>query len=386
MPDNSGFVDLRVGGQRGGSDDSVWPSFTDIMMVIVMIFLMALVVIMARNFELTRQLVTTTDASEASALENQSLVEKLAALELNVFGLEQSLETSVSERDQLTREKQQLAEQERLTGENLAAALVQVADLAAREARLIQELVALSEQFSTLELQSSIEIEVLSSANLSLSEHLDTVSSDLRKIRDLLETEQQQRRQLGAQVEEQNRELLDKQALLERLQLAQQQSAKRYADANAEIDNLNELIRRRLAENADLQKLADESGAKFRSLQEEYESLDDKYRSLVRPARSPAGKYVVDVRIDKFGNGYRYQLKEPQSDAVTYNTKAELELGLASIKEQKGRNLYTRVIIPAQSQISHNEAWRFTQEILQGYDYYSQKYPDDSAGDSATPQ
>ena len=384
MPDNSGFVDLRVGGQRGGSDDSVWPSFTDIMMVIVMIFLMALVVIMARNFELTRQLVTTTDASEASALENQSLVEKLAALELNVFGLEQSLETSVSERDQLTREKQQLAEQERLTGENLAAALVQVADLAAREARLIQELVALSEQFSTLELQSSIEIEVLSSANLSLSEHLDTVSSDLRKIRDLLETEQQQRRQLGAQVEEQNRELLDKQALLERLQLAQQQSAKRHADANAEIDNLNELIRRRLAENADLQKLADESGAKFRSLQEEYESLDDKYRSLVRPARSPAGKYVVDVRIDKFGNGYRYQLKEPQSDAVTYNTKAELELGLASIKEQKGRNLYTRVIIPAQSQISHNEAWRFTQEILQGYDYYSQKYPDDSAGDSAT--
>ena len=384
MPDNSGFVDLRVGGQRGGSDDSVWPSFTDIMMVIVMIFLMALVVIMARNFELTRQLVTTTDASEASALENQSLVEKLAALELNVFGLEQSLETSVSERDQLTREKQQLAEQERLTGENLAAALVRVADLAAREARLIQELVALSEQFSTLELQSSIEIDVLSSANLSLSEHLDTVSSDLRKIRDLLETEQQQRRQLGAQVEEQNQELLDKQALLERLQLAQQQSAKRHADANAEIDNLNELIRRRLAENADLQKLADESGAKFRSLQEEYESLDDKYRSLVRPARSPAGKYVVDVRIDKFGNGYRYQLKEPQSDAVTYNTKAELELGLASIKEQKGRNLYTRVIIPAQSQISHNEAWRFTQEILQGYDYYSQKYPDDSAGDSAT--
>ena len=48
-----GFVDLRVGhGAAGIGDESVWPSFTDIMTVIVMIFLMTLVVIMVRNFRI----------------------------------------------------------------------------------------------------------------------------------------------------------------------------------------------------------------------------------------------------------------------------------------------------------------------------------------------
>ena len=38
-----GFTDLRVSHAHGiGNEDSVWPSFTDIMTVIVMIFLMAL--------------------------------------------------------------------------------------------------------------------------------------------------------------------------------------------------------------------------------------------------------------------------------------------------------------------------------------------------------
>ena len=427
MQDNGGFVDLRVGyGPRGSGDDSVWPSFTDIMTVIVMIFLMALVVMMTRNFELDRQLVTSVSAREASLLENRALVEKLTALELKLRGLEQSLQASVSERgdlqaqlleelrriELLAADKVTLAEQARLAGESLAAAQAEnlslteraevlrartvtldkernlararVADLTASESRLSLELAALSEQFSALKLQSGSEIEALNSANLSLSEQLDTVASELRQIRALLETEQQQRRQLDDQVEEQNRGLLAKQALLERLQLAQQQSAQRYADANAEIDNLNELIRRRQTENAALQKLADASGVKFRSLQEEYESLDAKYRNLARPARSPAGKYVVDVRIDKSGDEYRYQLKEPlQSAAITY-TKAELGRRLASIKAQQGRSLYTRVVIPAQSSISHNEAWQFTQEILRGYDYYYQEYPD-SSGDSATP-
>ena len=71
MSDSNGFIDLRVGhGARGVGDDSVWPSFTVIMTVIVMIFLMALVVIMVRNFELDRQLLSTISAKDATALAN----------------------------------------------------------------------------------------------------------------------------------------------------------------------------------------------------------------------------------------------------------------------------------------------------------------------------
>ncbi|MCZ7597750.1 MAG: hypothetical protein M5U09_08485 [Gammaproteobacteria bacterium] len=54
---NYGFTDLRVSHAHGiANEDSVWPSFTDIMTVIVMIFLMALVVILIRNVNLVAQL------------------------------------------------------------------------------------------------------------------------------------------------------------------------------------------------------------------------------------------------------------------------------------------------------------------------------------------
>ena len=36
-----GFTDLRMNHQHGQGDDSFWPSFTDIMTVIVIIFLLA---------------------------------------------------------------------------------------------------------------------------------------------------------------------------------------------------------------------------------------------------------------------------------------------------------------------------------------------------------
>ena len=53
MIHNAGFVDLRVSpsGQTNVNEDSVWPSFTDVMTVIVMIFLLALVIILIRNME-----------------------------------------------------------------------------------------------------------------------------------------------------------------------------------------------------------------------------------------------------------------------------------------------------------------------------------------------
>ena len=77
MSAHNGFIDLRIGhGAQGIGDDSVWPSFTDIMTVIVMIFLMALVVIMLRNFELDQQLDRTTSAREVASVQNQGLMQQ----------------------------------------------------------------------------------------------------------------------------------------------------------------------------------------------------------------------------------------------------------------------------------------------------------------------
>ena len=64
-----GFVDLRVSPTVSGrsDEDSVWPSFTDIMTVVVLIFLVALVVILMRNTELVGQLRERLAAMRAAA-------------------------------------------------------------------------------------------------------------------------------------------------------------------------------------------------------------------------------------------------------------------------------------------------------------------------------
>lgn len=395
---NNGFIDLRVGHGGGGvGDDSVWPSFTDIMTVIVMIFLMALVVMMVRNFELDRQLVTTEISRAASLAENRGLLDKINVLETRTTGLQQSLDLSQNERDalraQLLEELKRIelmladnisleeqiaiiiAERNRLSEEKRQLAVQseeRIQALTASEAALSSRLTALSEQFDDLKLRSTGEIKTLSTANLTLTQQLDEVAVQLKQVKVLLHTEQEQRLALGLRVEAQDREIEAKQKLLAQLQTSQEQATKRYADARAQIDRLSESIQRRQLENTALQKLADASGERFRSLQEEYDSLDAQYRTLVRPARNTAGKYVVQVSILKAGDQQYFRMKEPAQSAAVDYAKADLHERLAALKARYGENLYTKIIIPEESALSHNEAWRVTQEILLGYDYYYQ--------------
>ena len=66
---DEGFVDLRYGGERDPSAESFWPSFTDIMMVVLMIFMIASTILMMRNWELVRELRSTLESErEAEAL------------------------------------------------------------------------------------------------------------------------------------------------------------------------------------------------------------------------------------------------------------------------------------------------------------------------------
>ena len=47
-----GFIDLRSSADIAGDNASFWPSFTDIMTVVVMIFMLASVVLIMRNWAL----------------------------------------------------------------------------------------------------------------------------------------------------------------------------------------------------------------------------------------------------------------------------------------------------------------------------------------------
>ncbi len=346
---NSGFVDLRIA-HGGRGDDSVWPSFTDIMMVIVMIFLMTLAVMTVRNVELDRQLGISDSARHAGALERQRLADKILAIEAMLADLQRELAASAGKLALSEQALSAQALQGQALRQNLAAtesalqtALARAAEAdAARNlavqnaAQLGDELAASQARFDALEARASGEIETLSAANLSLSEHLDNIMAQLEIRESRLRAEQQQRQA--------------------------EQAAGRLSAAT--------------------------SAAELGELQAQYAALDEKYRGLVRPARSPLGKFLVEVYFLKTARGYAYRLKTPSVAAVDI-TLAALRQRLAALKKQHRHNLYTRVIIPESgpesrpengaenaadtTAISHHEAWRFTQEILQNYDYYHQR-------------
>jgi len=94
-----GFVDLRSEGRTRTEEDSVWPSFTDIMTVIVMIFLMALVVILIRNVDLVRQLRQTIQLEQESATQSDTLELRVATLADEVARLQLRLGETNALRD-----------------------------------------------------------------------------------------------------------------------------------------------------------------------------------------------------------------------------------------------------------------------------------------------
>ena len=76
----SGFVDLRLN-RRRSIDEGFWPSFTDIMTVVVMIFLMGLLVVMLQNIEVTNDM-------------KSALLEKQRATELAITTSEEKNQVS----------------------------------------------------------------------------------------------------------------------------------------------------------------------------------------------------------------------------------------------------------------------------------------------------
>ncbi len=75
---NDDFIDLRSGNL---SSESFWPSFTDIMTVVVMIFLITSVILMVRNMELIDQLRTSLLAEQKATEVIRSTTEVNATLE-----------------------------------------------------------------------------------------------------------------------------------------------------------------------------------------------------------------------------------------------------------------------------------------------------------------
>ena len=303
---DEGFIDLRQNHDAGIGSDSFWPSFTDIMMVVVMIFMIASTVLMLRNWELVEKLRATIEAEYAAMALARSASETSATLE-----------------------------------EQLAQAQHANTEMRMQLMRVTERNATLSEQLSGQEQQ----LLVLETDNQKLAASLqkyrfDALLNDdqLKQARDEVNTLQQRMQQV-----------LD--------ELTGSEEAKQK--------QATELAALRLGNSLTEQQLL--------SIQNDYSELQIKYDKLFQPARSAQGKHVVTVRYWKEGKLYHIRIKDLDEEDYRVVSREELHRQLAALKEKYKNQLYVKLIIPDDSGLSYTEAWGFTVEMLDKYDYYHQK-------------
>jgi DNA repair exonuclease SbcCD ATPase subunit len=324
--DNS-FIDLRLNQQTSQAEESFWPSFTDIMTVIVMIFMLAMVILLVRNMELVNQLRATMDAerqamelARSTGAENETLEEKLitrehelAMMRIQVMRMEEEAEQKEAainsqehQLNSLTRERDNLANR--------------VNQLSSEHTDLTQQIERLNAHSSRLQNQATEANRTIDSLQQELSQlqvHQDTTRNELEALQLSYRTQQ-------------------------------------------------EALEAALTENMEADQAMTE-------LQTNYKSLKIKYDKLVRPARSPHGKTVVEVRYTKAGKDFRIDYRGPGELDFTTASRQQLDDYLTDKKQQFPDGLYIKVILPKDSGLSYSEAWSFTNYLHQTYDYYYQE-------------
>ena len=82
-----GFADLRGAQTAALSEGGVWPAFTSVMVVILLVFVLAVVVMLIRNVDLEQSLRETTQQSESRNEQKTALEFKAANLGDEIAGL-----------------------------------------------------------------------------------------------------------------------------------------------------------------------------------------------------------------------------------------------------------------------------------------------------------
>ncbi len=308
-----GFVDLRQNHGEQGLAESFWPSFTDIMTVVVMIFLIASTVLIVRNYELVAELRATLEA------------ERLAEMEAAA-----AHETSRDLEDRLSQLQSTLSEMRirnmKLTEEN-------------RDQR--QQLAAQRQQMLALHTERD-----------QIQEQANASARQVQLLTDRLQEDQQRFEQLQAENTRQDTRLQELVVQLEDLEDRHKST----------LQELGEVRSERAAAHEQLT-----------TLQEEYTSLDAKYQKLIKPARTAEGKLVAELRYRRDGKRHEIRLRAPGEPSYTTLTSAAMHQRLDALKAKHGEALYVKIIIPDDSGLTYNEAWDFTRDVLHRYDYYYQE-------------
>lgn len=327
MSSENGFIDLRLNQDGSNSgNESFWPSFTDIMTVIVMIFLIAMVVLLMRNMELVQQLRNTMDAERIAAELARATGEEKENISLRLINTENELSDL---RLQLMKMQEIRTKQLDVIKDKMR----QISDLSSQRDQLDLSNNQLQQKNTSLERQSQqlqLEKDQLGNRLVISNEQLELIKQTLAALQDDQRTTREQLTDL-------------------------QQS---YTDKKLELEEaLNHIAM---------------SEQEMSELRGDYGKLKVKYDKLVRPARTPAGKYVVEVRYAKVNNAYQIAVKTPDQGKFTEVSQKALDNKLARLKKSNPKKLYIKVIFPENSGLSYSEAWEFTTALHKKYDYYFQ--------------
>jgi predicted nucleic acid-binding Zn-ribbon protein len=306
------FVDLRLNQRDSQGEDSFWPSFTDIMTVIVMIFLLAMVILLLRNMELLSQLRATMEAEQEAAELARTTGEEKATLEEKLIAREYELSML---RMELLRMEESAEQQEAA----ISSQRNQIASLSREKDRLNTQITRLSRESEQLNSQLTL-----------ANRNIERLTSDL------------------------------------------EQSRQQQALTQADLQALQRSYRDQEAALAAALASEEETSQALAELKTDFSDLKIKYDKLVRPARTPKGKTVVEVRYAKVGGKYRIDYKGPGDSSFQRISRNSLDRKLTQLKKRHN-NLYIKVILPKESGLSYSEAWSFTNHLHRNYDYYFQE-------------
>jgi len=327
-----GFTDLRLNG--GGSDEvqeGFWPSFTDIMTVVVMIFLISMVVLLVRNMELVNQLRATVEA------------ERIAAELARATG---------EEKDSLSSELHRAEE---------------------RVQRMQLEIMRLQEKGLRSETLIAEQLRAISGLS-NERDDLAQQAAQLALLRERLESDVAKRQaQIDAAMQDLDRKQLQLNAAqrsIVTLEETTEELRVRYAESQDQADRLQRTVaeQRQSLEQARLDEQDVER--RYLVLASDFDNLKVKYDKLVRPARSSSGRHLIEVRYWKEGGSYKISWREGGEGGYQPIKRARLDKVLQRLSKQKKSGLYVKVIFPENSGLSYNEAWEFTSHLHGNYDYY----------------
>ena len=330
---SNGFVQIGGGHTGIGGENSFWPSFTDVMMVITLIFLMATSILVVRNWQLVAELQESVAAErmaaqliESTSMENATLEERLANAEQSNSILRLRL---MKKDEELADAKGRIREQD----SNLAELQTQN-----REYRLSLE-------------QTRAELDA---ANL----EIDAATAQFNDMARQIELLNQQLA-LQQQADEETRALLDS-------------ARSEIAELSATTSQQQQTISQLAEEKTLLSQEITAYNLQLLTLKGEYETVKSKYEELIKPARSAKGKHIAQVYYIKGESGNVIRYRQPGDSGFSRLSLAEVEQRLDKLKAKYGKDLYVKIIIPENSGLTYNEAWAFMRKLLVKYDYYYQ--------------